>query len=417
VREALATLPAPDAGQPPGVAGQLAAFVAFPVSIPGRIYRWLHGVPEPTAFDQLAASVDKHLSISAVRKSNLIEITYDDGDVPPEWAARFVNALVDRQLERHAAFTRQSDAQRFFQSQERVLAERAADAEKALRTFHEREQLESMPEQRAMWSRRLATLREQVGDAEALLAEKQARVVALETELGRQPSTVQSEARQVQNQAVQYLKPKILEKELRRAELDTSLAPGSPSSSPLRRDLKEIENQLAAANKVLADESPAVREKVISRNPTHQALEVDLAQSRAASAALHARVTRLHEEAQTVRERVTHLESVGSEQASLERGVQTAQETLLTYTRKAEEARISSALDQSRIVNLAVALPAEVPPTPAGSGALVLMAAGLVASLLVAAAGALALEALRPTVQSVTEASELTGLAPLAELR
>src|SRR5581483_9852960 len=138
--------------------------------------------------------------------------------------------------------------------------------------------------------------------------------------------------------------------------------------------------------------------------------------ARTALAAIQARVEVVQSEIGESAARVERLGAVLAEQDQLEREANAARESLLTYTRKEEEARLSSALDQSHIVNLAVARAAEPAPVPASSRALLLFPLGVVASFLFAVLAAFAVDRLDATVKNAREVESLTRLPVLAEV-
>ena len=82
----------------------------------------------------------------------------------------------------------------------------------------------------------------------------------------------------------------------------------------------------------------------------------------------------------------------GFEVENLRREVQVAEENYLLYRKKYEEARISAAMDQQRLINVTVAQPAQMPLRPVSKGLLSRMLMSLVAGLLGGLGIAFALE-------------------------
>ena len=152
-------------------------------------------------------------------------------------------------------------------------------------------------------------------------------------------------------------------------------------------------------------------------NPAFQNLEVDLAHTKAQIAAVGARVEALRAQVAQHRATVAHLDEVSSEQERLEQDLASAKESFLTYSKKEEEARFSSALDESSFVDIAVVEPAEVPTSPEKSKRMLTLAVGTAMSLLAALALAFLRDRLDPAVKSAAEAKSVTGLPILAEVR
>jgi uncharacterized protein involved in exopolysaccharide biosynthesis len=133
-------------------------------------------------------------------------------------------------------------------------------------------------------------------------------------------------------------------------------------------------------------------------------------------ASVQARAEMLRTQVGEYRARIGHIEEIASEQKRLEQEVAAARDAFATYSKKQEEARFSSALDASSIVNLAIAEPATVPTTPTGARKLVVVALGAIMSLMAGIALAFLRDRLDPAVKSAAEAHNLTGLPVLAEV-
>lgn len=390
--------------------GVLSILVRSPLEVADSLYRRLHGLPPLTDFERWVHSTLRRVKVAPIKKTNLIEVSYKARGIEPEWAATFVNALVDQGLAQHERIGRQSEAQQFFDVQRQLLSERVAEAEKARREFYEREGLDSVPEQRALWRTRLAEIEAALEAAETELAVSSARVETVAAELRRHPKIIARESRLAQNQAVQFIKPRILEKELERSRL---LSTYKASSMKVR----DVERELAEARQLLESEKEMVAERTSAANPTYQTLELDLAQARTELSGFQARVDSLRRQLGAARLRLQHLDSVAAEQARMEQEVALARDAFSAYARKQEQARLSRELDASRLINLAVAQPAQVPPGPAHAHRMTLMALGALMSLSAGIGAAFVRDRLDPTLQDASDAAYLTGAPVLAEIQ
>lgn len=389
--------------------GLVSRLTAWPLEAVDHLYRAMHGLPEVEDFERWVYATQRHLKIAPIKKTSLIEVSYKERGVDPVWTATFVNALVDEGLARHERVSQQSEAQQFFDEQQRLLNERVVVAEAARRAFYARENLDSVPEQRALWRSRLSELNMTLQVAESDLAVESARVSTLTSELRTHPKMIARESRMTQNQAVQFIKPRILEKELERNEL---LSTYKDSSMKVR----DVERELAEARRLLDAEQTMLAEQTQAANPTYQTLELELAQAKTQTAAASARVTTLREQIQQVRTALEHLDEVAAEQARLEQEVGVAKDAFATYARKHEQARLSSALDASRLINVAVAQPAEVPFGPSRAYRVTLILLGALMSVAAAIGTAFVRDGIDPTLRGGADAERLTGLPLLAEV-
>lgn len=390
--------------------GLAARVAAWPLEAVDRAYRLVHGLPDVDDFERWVYATQRHLKIAPIKKTSLIEVSYKDRNIDPVWTATFVNALIDEGLARHERVSQQTEAQVFFDEQQRLLNERVVLAEAARREFYAREKLDSVPEQRALWRSRLSELNMTLQVAESDLAVETARVTTLAAELRTHPKIISRESRMAQNQAVQFIKPRILEKELERNQL---LSTYKESSMKVR----DVERELAAARRLLEAEQRMLSEQTRAANPTYQTLELELAQAKTQTAAAQARVTTLRAQIEQVRGALEHLDEVAAEQARLEQEVGVAKDAFATYARKHEQARLSSALDASRLINVAVAQPAEPPAGPSRAYRMTLILLGALMSLAAAIGLAFVRDGIDPGVRGGLDAERLTGVPLLAEVR
>ena len=151
---------------------------------------------------------------------------------------------------------------------------------------------------------------------------------------------------------------------------------------PTYRPVQEVEEQIAQTKAAIeAAEKAPLRDETTDRDPTYEALRSELAKAKAELAATEAgagAATTLvrsyrNENEQLGRKELLHQDMVRNAKAD--------EENYMLYLRKAEEARISDALDQQRFSNVVVAEPAAVPFTPQARWVLVLVVGGLFASL------------------------------------
>lgn len=396
--------------KPPSLPSRLVSgvmsIVTFPLRIPSLMYRLIHDVPAPTEFDNWVSEAAQHVWVSPVSKSSLIEITYESNN--PEWAAEFVNKLVAQHIERHTRLNQQSEARAFYEKQRELLAKKSSESETALQQFYQREHVEPTAEQRGGMRARLGQLQTTLANSETELAEGTARVEFLTTEIRNYPKNIPTQERVAESSTSQLIKPKIVELQMQRTQLLSNYAPTSVKVQDLDRQIAEAK-RLLKEQKDTSDTTTAV-------NPAYQALEVDLAQTKAQMAAVKARVESLRTQIADFRTKVDHLDEIASEQQHLEQQLASAKEAFGTYAKKEEEARFTSAMDESSIVNLAIVERAQPPNAPEKTKSMMIFAIGAIMSLLSGVGLAFLRDRLDPAVKSASEAQGVTGLPILAEV-
>lgn len=384
----------------PPVSTGLAAIVRSIFELPSMVYRRMHNIPPPTRLDKLVERTAKDVTVTAIPKSDLVEVSYIAE--APEWTADFVNELVSRHVERHAQLDHQTNAQRFFASQHELLAQEVEAAEKAIREFATREGLDSV-EERAALTKRIAELQTTLATSETALAEGNARVAFLDSELRDHPNRMSPDGKAASD-PLQLLRSRIVELELQRNQALSQYLPTSIK-------VQQLDSQLTEAKRLLASEL-----KNPASNTGNVPLEIDLAQTRAQMAALKARIDSVRKQIIKESAKLEHLDQIGPEQDRLTQRLTNAKAALATYVKKEEEARFSNALDESHIVNVAIAEPARVPTAPMPARPLLYIALAALASLLLGGGLAYVRDRMDPTVKSAAEVEAATRLPVLAEI-
>jgi uncharacterized protein involved in exopolysaccharide biosynthesis len=379
-----------------------AAVIRLPLGLPGTIYRRLHGVAEPTAFEDWVTSIQGRLDVSPVRLSNVIQLSYTDEN--PEFSAEVVKALIAYRMKRQASFSQQDEAVNFYDEQSKLLAERVRQAEEALQAFYQREGIVGGVEERKALRDRLAEIRTARARAVTEAAEAKMRAGFLQKALHEVPQRVE-----VPNSAGGSMQSRVLELMLERSKLLSRYAPTSVK-------IVDLDLQIAEAKRLLQEEKKLIAETAAARNPTYADLEKELIQTQALLVALDARTAALSEEEHGYLDQMQRLVKGTSTLEHLETDLDRAKEAHRTYIGKREDARFSSALDASQILNITVAEPATVPSTPLPARPAINAVLGALAGLVVGVSVAFARDLIDPTVKSVAEVGRLTGVPVLGEV-
>ena len=140
-----------------------------------------------------------------------------------------------------------------------------------------------------------------------------------------------------------------------------------------------------------------------------------MAKAQSQLSAEQARADALARSVQAYQQQASQLDQQEIVQEGLVRDKTTAESNYLLYARKQEEARISDALDESRIINVAVVEPVTVPVVPSRSRPLVLFL-GLLGAIVVSLGVAVVAEYLNPSFRTSDEVKEFLDLPVLASV-
>jgi len=290
-------------------------------------------------------------------------------------AAKVLNSLASLYLEKHLAMHRAPGQFEFFHQQAEDYRKALASAEEKLTSFSKEQGVVNPTLEKDINVRKLAEFKAEAKGAQATIAESRQRIQTLESQLATLPDRQTTQVRTADNpQLMQNMKSKLLELELKRTELLSKF-------EPTYRPVQEVEEQITQTKAAIAAaEKAPLRDEITDRDPTYEALRAELAKAKTelsatqAGAAATSALVRSYgqENEQLDRKELLHQDMVRTAKAD--------EENYMLYLRKAEEARISDALDQQRFSNVVVAEPAAVPFTPQARWLLVVVLGLLFAS-------------------------------------
>lgn len=359
----------------------------------------------------LAGAVRKlrrDLSVEAVTKTDLISISYQNVD--RHEAAQVLNTLVDLYMEKHLAVHQPTGTFEFFQKQTEQYEKNLSEAESRLMGFRRTQGVVSPSQEKIATLQKISEFRAELKQTQAAIAETQQRKLALKAQVGTVPSRMTTESRLSDNpQLMGQLKATLLNLELKRTELLQKF-------EPTYRLVQEVDTEIAQTQAAIeAAEKSQLREETTDRNPTYGWVDSELAKTQSELAAEQARAEALKRTLNSYEQEASALDEKETVEQALERAKKTQEDNYLLYQRKQEEARISNALDRSRILNVAVAEPAVVPDLPSRSRTFTLLA-GLFAAIAASVAAAVVSEYLNPSLRTADDIVEFLDVPVLASV-
>jgi succinoglycan biosynthesis transport protein ExoP len=206
--------------------------------------------------------------------------------------------------------------------------------------------------------RRLTDFQRQLGEAEAQVRQQTERVASLEAQLAKEPQRLQSSMRLNQDPTTEELERALVALQLKRDALVQDFTPDN-------RQVRDVEEQIRATKerlKVADSQVAGINRTEI--NQVYQEVRAQLLTARADLKGAQARYESLQGQVANYRRQLDQLNPKGLTADDLRRQVRAAEEAYMLYQKKHEEARISAAMDQQRIVNVSIAQPAQRPLKP-----------------------------------------------------
>jgi|SRR5579859_7661487 len=362
-----------------------------------------------TRIFQAILSLEKNLQVIPVNNSNLIKVTYDAQS--PQTAAQVLRKLGELYLLKHSAVHRPAGTSEFFQQQAEEYRKQLADVQARLVSFDNQTGVVSADFEKQVSLQKLSEFELSLQQTRAAIAETKERLDALQKQEASVPPRVTTQVRSSDNpQLMANLKPVLLNLELRRTEMLRKYDPSYPL-------VKEVDEQIAQTVAAIADaEKTGIHEETTDQDPTHAWVRTELAKGKADLVGLEARSSVMSGALRGLQNRLLYLDRQSRVQEDLLRTAKANEESYLLYRRKREEARISDALDQRRIVNAAIAEAAAIPLVPAGLSTGIKLILALILASLMSLGLAFVSEHLDPSFRTPNEVTEYLEIPLLASI-
>jgi uncharacterized protein involved in exopolysaccharide biosynthesis len=358
--------------------------------------------------ERAVRKASRRLDVEAVKKSNLIQVGYRDND--PARAARVLTALATAYMRKHTALQRPSGEVQFFDRQTAESEQKLHQAELDLVDFTRTRGVVSAVLERDIALQKLGEADASFRQIDQERAETERTISSLREQLKSFPSRSVTLKRWADNpELLEKLKTHLLELQLRRTELLTRFEPSY-------RLVEEVDQQIEQARAAIAAEALApVRDETSDKDPNYEWARMELEKAEVRRDGLRARQSLASEQLSSLRASAEDLQSRSIDQQDLLRTAKADEDSYLLYLRKREEARIGDALDQERILNVAIV----ERPTPAAlpiHAVFVCFAFALGLSVVFSITAGFTADYFDSTVRTPSEADKLLGVPVLAWL-
>jgi uncharacterized protein involved in exopolysaccharide biosynthesis len=359
------------------------------------------------AIERAVRALDKRLRVEVIKKTNLIGVDYESTD--PGLAARVLSTLGDLYLEKHVAVHRTPGTVDFFQQETERYRTGLADAEAQLVDFTHGGTVSARQEKEAVLQR-LSDFEAAQWQTQQAINETQQRIKTLEAQAASTPPRMVTMTRNTDDAILlSGLRSTLLNLELKRTELLEKFEPGY-------RLVREVDAEIAQTRATLAAaEQSKLRDETTDQNPTYAWVRSELAKAKTDLAGLQGKAA---EDARTVSQYRENARILGQKeivQEDLLRTVKVGEDNYMLYLQKAEEARISEALDRKRIINVAIAEAPTAPPLPSSQRYLTVLIGALLATLMSVGIG-LTAEYLDSTLRTPDEIRTHLNIPVLASM-
>lgn len=360
--------------------------------------------------DRAVRAVMKNLQVKAQKESSIISISYESEF--PRLAQNVIDTLINYYLEKHIAVHQTPGSDQFFLQQVSDLNDKLLLSEKELRDLRDKNGISSPEEQRQVILSRIAELERQIGAAEVELAACQEKVQWLQKKVSSIPETlVTQETTGFSNQAVDLMRAKLFELQLKEHDLISKFTEKSRQVQMIRKEVAEAQMQL---DKEIAKTGRIEVTKGINSN--YLQTESALFMEQANLLSIQAKIVNLKEQLATAKEGLKSINEADLKFTSLRREIDMDQAKYQRYSENLEQARIDHALDREKISNISVVQSATFPTFPVSQRRSLKLALGILVGILGGIGLAFLFEHIDHSIRTPTEVEEKLRLPTLASI-
>jgi len=355
-------------------------------------------------------SLQTRIIVTPLPDSNVIEVSFQDKD--PQVAARFLKTLAALYLEKHTMVHRGSDkTSEFFGTQAQQAEIKYNQTSDALQKFQDKYHIIDIRDEIGKNLDRVSVLQGTLNTLQADIEGTEKEVMSLEKQVKQEPDQIPTQKTVMVNPEVTSMTLKIGELEKQRNELLQRYTPKS-------RFVIDKENEIAALRKQSeATQQHVSGDTIISQNKVKETLTQQIMQKKALLDSFKAKKRALVQEIVPYKARLDLLNDSTFASTRLRKQFEEARDIYFLYSKKSEESRISTAMDEEKMINVGIMQEAVPPVLPLGRGLALALAMAGTAGLALGVSIAFALEFFNLTIKSEDDIDRFLGVPCLATIR
>ena len=299
------------------------------------------------AHDKAVGDFEKHLSVDLIRKSNVIHAEYVAQN--PKTATEMLNRLLTTFLAKQREIAQPPGTAKFFANEAARYKVALDQAQDQLAQYQQQHQIVSLADSEQNRDR-------QIDDAETQIRAADAEIGALTQRIGTEtrqlkdiPTRQTTQQRVVPNDySVERLNTMLAELENQRTELLAKFTPGD-------RMVQEVDEKIANTKTALAEAQQMTSKEVSSDvNPVWQSVTGSIIQNETDRKALQAKDDALRKQVADLRSNLSGVEGSTVAFTTLRQKVTDLENNYQLYKQKSDQAAMADAMNENRLLNVAV---------------------------------------------------------------
>ena len=364
-------------------------------------------VRKAAAIERATRALASAVKVDFQKTSRVITVRYGTTGSPAT-AACVLRTLGKLYLAKHLRLQRPAGALEFFGQETDRYQKALSESENQLTSFSKTERVAAPEVLRTTLAQQLVTAKANLHDTHQKTAADLQRLANLKEQLTHTPPrSSTTETSLAANTLLEQLHTSLLVSQLRRTQLLMKYEPSYPL-------VREVDEEIAETNRAIAAaEQAKYVNTTTDRDPTFEYLRQDQAKTEADLASDQAKAVALQNSIHEMETQMVDWDAKAVQQAALLREAKANEENYLLYLTKREQQRTSDLLDDKRIANVAIAVPAQVPVLPARNPSSVVLSGFLLAIFSAIAAAYLA-ELADPSFRTPSEVEDTLDIPILA---
>ncbi len=341
---------------------------------PGLLARILRKTQPELRLARATDELERRLTVEPIKKSDIIEVTYRESS--PTLSRQVLAKLAELYMSKHTAVHREPGTADFFGKQADLYKEAIARTQEKLQQFGQKQGTVAAHTERDIAVQKANEFEASLRQTNSSIDEARQRISMLEQQIAGTPHRMVTSDRNEDSLLLTGLRQQLTTLQLQRSEL---LAKYEPTYRPV----KDLDVRISQVQQAIADEEKApLRQVTTDANPTSTLLDQELARGRVDLSSLTARATSLEQSVMNYRNAAQVLNSKDIQEQALVSELQQQEQAYTLYLTKRDEARISDALDNNHIVNVALAEAPTLPYRPTQSASFIMLLGLVLATMI-----------------------------------
>jgi uncharacterized protein involved in exopolysaccharide biosynthesis len=359
--------------------------------------------------ESAAMHLAKGVQVQTEKASNVITLKYGDlGN--PDTPACVLQNIGKLYMQKRLSLRRPSDTLHFFAEQTEKYRQQLAQVETQLADFGHVEGVAAPDVLRTDMAQRVTASVAGLHATQQQIAGDEKRLSDDATQMRQIPNRITTQqSSNAASQLLQQLQGNLLAAQLKRQQLLVKYDPSYPLVREADEEVAKTQAAIDHAKKM------NYANQTTDLNPTYQLLQEDSARTRLDLATQRANAGAMVGSISAMKQQMVDLDSKAVKQAALVREEKADEANYLLYLSKREQERTANAMDEQRIANVTIAVPA-VPAALPAVNPLLFGFGGLTLALLLGIATALVLDWMDPTFRTSSEVTKALSLPVLAAI-